>query len=91
MPASFACAEQAATLPGDDAALDTLVATATDLVGRTRVFGALDTLENLKKGGRIGGKRSLETMTAEQRVARAKKASKAAAEPRKAKAKKAKG
>jgi uncharacterized protein YdaU (DUF1376 family) len=43
------------------------------------------------KGGRIGGKRSLETMTAEQRAARAKKASKAAAEARKAKAKKAKG
>jgi uncharacterized protein YdaU (DUF1376 family) len=40
------------------------------------------------KGGRIGGKRSLETMTAEQRAARAKKASKAAAEARKAKAKK---
>ena len=43
------------------------------------------------KGGRIGGKRSLETMTAEQRVARARKASKAATAVRKAKAKKAKG
>ena len=43
------------------------------------------------KGGRIGGKRSLETMTAEQRAARATKASKAAAEVRKAKAQKAKG
>jgi len=43
------------------------------------------------RGGRIGGKRSLETMTAEQRAARARKASKAAAEARKAKAKKAKG
>jgi len=42
------------------------------------------------KGGRIGGKRSLETMTAEQRAARAKKASEAAAKARKAKAKKAK-
>ena len=53
-----------------------------------------DVLEFFKeqgaKGGRIGGKRSLETMTAEQRAARAKKASKAAAEARKAKAKKAK-
>ena len=39
------------------------------------------------KGGRIGGKRSLETMTAEQRAARAKKASRAAAEAKKAKAK----
>ena len=26
---------------------------------RTRVFGALDTLENLKKGGRIGGAKAL--------------------------------
>ena len=43
------------------------------------------------KGGRIGGKRALETMTAEQRAARAKKASKAAAEARKARAKSAKG
>ena len=43
------------------------------------------------KGGRIGGKRSLETMTAEQRAARAKKASKAAAAARKVKAKKAEG
>ena len=43
------------------------------------------------KGGRIGGKRSLETMTAEQRTARAKKASEAAAKVRKAKAKKRNG
>ncbi len=42
------------------------------------------------RGGRIGGKRSLETMTAAQRVARARKASKATAEARQAKAKKAK-
>jgi len=40
------------------------------------------------KGGRIGGKRALETMTPEQRAARAKKASKAAAKARTAKAKK---
>jgi uncharacterized protein YdaU (DUF1376 family) len=40
------------------------------------------------KGGRIGGKRSMETMTAEQRTARATKASKAAAAARSAKAKK---
>ena len=42
------------------------------------------------KGGRIGGKRSLETMTSAQRVARAKKASAAAAAARKRSAKKAK-
>jgi len=40
------------------------------------------------KGGRIGGKRSLETMTPAQRVARAKKASAAAAAARKRSAKK---
>ena len=34
------------------------------------------------KGGKIGGKRSLETMTAEERSARAKKASMAAAKKR---------
>lgn len=37
-------------------------------------------------GGKIGGKRSLETMTPEARRARAKKASAAAAKARKAKA-----
>jgi len=35
-----------------------------------------------KKGGKIGGKRSLETMTPEERAARAKKASDAAARKR---------
>jgi len=35
-----------------------------------------------KKGGKIGGKRSLETMTPEERTARAKKASLAAAKKR---------
>jgi hypothetical protein len=35
-----------------------------------------------RKGGKIGGKRSLETMTAEERTARAKKASEAAAKKR---------
>jgi hypothetical protein len=35
-----------------------------------------------RKGGKIGGKRSLETMTPEQRSARAKKASLAAAKKR---------
>jgi hypothetical protein len=35
-----------------------------------------------RKGGKIGGKRSLQTMTAEERSARAKKASLAAARKR---------
>jgi hypothetical protein len=43
-----------------------------------------------RKGGRIGGKRSLETMTPEQRTARAKKAAAASAKARAKKAAKAK-
>jgi DegV family protein with EDD domain len=42
---------------GDD--VDTIVALAEDLVTRTKVWGALDTLDNLKKGGRIGGARAM--------------------------------
>jgi DegV family protein with EDD domain len=38
---------------------DHIVAQAHDLAGRTRVWGALDTLENLKKGGRIGGAKAM--------------------------------
>ena len=37
------------------AGVDAVAALARDLVGRTYVWGTLDTLENLKKGGRIGG------------------------------------
>jgi hypothetical protein len=40
-----------------------------------------------RKGGKIGGKRSLETMTPEQRTARAKKAAAASAKVRAKKAK----
>jgi len=36
-----------------------VVALANDLATRTKVWGALDTLENLKKGGRIGGAKAL--------------------------------
>ena len=35
--------------------VDGIVARVNDLAGRTHVWGILDTLENLKKGGRIGG------------------------------------
>lgn len=41
------------------ATIDEVEALAHDLVDRTRVFGALDTLENLKKGGRIGNAKAL--------------------------------
>lgn len=51
----LAAAEAAAT--GADA--DAVVAIAENLIARTRVYGALDTLENLKKGGRIGGAKAL--------------------------------
>ncbi len=51
----LACARAAA----DGAALDEVEQLARELAERTRVFGALDTLENLKKGGRIGNARAL--------------------------------
>jgi DegV family protein with EDD domain len=38
---------------------DDVVARALDLAERTHVWGAVDTLENLKKGGRIGGAKAL--------------------------------
>ncbi len=38
----------------DGASIDELTELAASLIGRTRVLGALDTLEYLKKGGRIG-------------------------------------
>ncbi len=43
----------------DGASLDEVETLARDLASRTRVFGALDTLENLKKGGRIGNAKAL--------------------------------
>jgi len=39
--------------------LDQLERSVTDLAGRSKVWGALDTLENLKKNGRIGGAKAL--------------------------------
>ena len=52
---ALACAERGAA--GDD--LDTVERLARDLVARTRVFGALDTLDNLRKGGRVGNAKAL--------------------------------
>jgi DegV family protein with EDD domain len=48
-----------ARLARTGASMDDVVARANDLADRTRVWGALDTLDNLKKGGRIGGARAL--------------------------------
>lgn len=52
---ALACARAAQ----EGATLDDVEALANDLVARTRVFGALDTLDNLKKGGRIGNAKAL--------------------------------
>ncbi len=41
------------------AGLDDIVALAEDMARRTKVFGSLDTLEYLKKGGRIGAAQAL--------------------------------
>jgi DegV family protein with EDD domain len=38
---------------------DDIVALVEDVRARTRIFGTLDTLDNLKKGGRIGGAQAL--------------------------------
>jgi DegV family protein with EDD domain len=46
---------EAAKAARGGASVDEVVALADDLVARTRVYAALDTLDNLKKGGRIGG------------------------------------
>jgi DegV family protein with EDD domain len=48
-----------AQLAAEGATHDEVVAHAHDLAGRTKVWGALDTLDNLKKGGRIGGAKAL--------------------------------
>ncbi len=45
----------AAKAAREGATIDEVVALIEDLSGRTRVYATLDTLENLKKGGRIGG------------------------------------
>ena len=46
---------QAAQAAKDGASVDEVLARVDDLAARTRVYAALDTLDNLKKGGRIGG------------------------------------
>jgi DegV family protein with EDD domain len=45
----------AAKAARDGASADDVVALVEDMVARTRVYGTLDTFENLKKGGRVGG------------------------------------
>jgi DegV family protein with EDD domain len=49
----------AARLAASGADHQTVVDRATELASRTKVWGALDTLDNLKKGGRIGGAKAM--------------------------------
>jgi len=49
----------ASRLAVDGASLDEVEAFVIDRARRTKVFGALDTLDNLKKGGRIGNAKAL--------------------------------
>lgn len=49
----------AAQLAAAGKSLDDVAGAAQDLVARTRLYAALDTLENLKKGGRIGGAQAM--------------------------------
>lgn len=49
----------AATAAADGADADTVEALVRSMIGRTEIYGALDTLENLKKGGRIGSAKAL--------------------------------
>jgi DegV family protein with EDD domain len=52
-------ATAAARLARDGASQERVADHARDLANRTRVWGALDTLDNLKKGGRIGGAKAM--------------------------------
>jgi DegV family protein with EDD domain len=52
---ALACARKAT----EGGTLDEIAALAAQLASRTKVWGALDTLENLKKGGRIGGAKAM--------------------------------
>ena len=50
---------EAATAARDGADADTIQAMVEALIPRTEIYGALDTLENLQKGGRIGKARAM--------------------------------
>ena len=49
----------AAALAAEGADADAVEALVRSMIGRTEIYGALDTLENLKKGGRIGSAKAL--------------------------------
>ena len=50
---------EAARAAAGGAGLDDLEARCNDLAERTRMFGAIDTMENLRKGGRVGGAKAM--------------------------------
>ncbi|MTA45537.1 MAG: DegV family EDD domain-containing protein, partial [Actinobacteria bacterium] len=50
---------EAALAARDGADADTVVALVESMIARTEIYAALDTLENLKKGGRIGSAKAL--------------------------------
>jgi DegV family protein with EDD domain len=50
---------EAAKLAREGASADAVVARVRELIDGTEIYGALDTLENLEKGGRIGKARSM--------------------------------
>ncbi|MCD9624462.1 DegV family protein [Rhabdothermincola salaria] len=50
---------EAATMARDGADADAIVARVESMIPRTDIYGALNTLDNLKKGGRIGGAQHL--------------------------------
>ena len=50
---------KAAAAAKDGGSMDEIVALVENLTSRTRIFATLDTLENLKKGGRIGGAKAM--------------------------------
>ena len=50
---------EAARMAQQGKGIDDVAGAAEDLSARTRVYGALDTLENLKKGGRVGGAQAM--------------------------------
>ena len=49
----------AAEMAADGADADAIVAAVDEISTRTRVYGTLDTLDNLKKGGRVGGAQAM--------------------------------
>jgi len=50
---------KAAGAAKDGGSMDEIVTLVENLASRTRIFATLDTLENLKKGGRIGGAKAM--------------------------------